>query len=131
MPINKFGHHFLYESIPNKLKATPKTSFDLSSFKSVCILTLRGTPSITTTSFTFENNLYTYKFEISGIIQQVDTSLETALFTLNKGPMLSLQNLIDTTVNKGDVIKIYRDPSKPLSPIFVQFILHCPLVKDE
>lgn len=99
MPINKFGHHFLYESIPHKLTAAATISFDLSSYKSVYNFTLRRSPRTDTTTFTFENNSNTYKFEISGIIQQVDISLDTALFNLNEDNLIPPKKLIGATIN--------------------------------
>lgn len=132
MPINKFGHHFLYESVPHKLTASA-TSLNLSSYRSVCILTLRGTPKSDTLALTFENNANVYKFEMNCIIQQVDTSDDSIHFSLNKNNLISPKSFIGTTINKGDFITIFRDSSQSSSSpiVFVQFILLCPLVVED
>lgn len=133
MPINKFGHHYLYESIPHKLTAAAPaaTSLNLSSYRSVCILTLRGTPQSDSLTLKFENNSNVYKFEINGTIQQVDSSIDSIQFVLNKSDLILPNDLVGTAINKGDFIKVYRDISQPTQPVFIQFLLLCPLIKDE
>lgn len=136
MTVNKFGNYLHYKTEDHRLSmtadvSTVKPSSNLS-FKSVCVVSLRGTSSLDTLKYTLENGKKSYEFKITGKIEHIDVSTDVAKIVLNDGDLVSPNSLIGTTINKGDILQIFENrPIGRSERVYIEFILLCPVIKDE
>lgn len=134
MTVNKFGNYLHYKTESHRLSmavGVPPRQPSIS-FKSVCILSIRGTSNVNTLKYTLENGLQSYEFKITGKIEEVDVSTDLALLSLNGENPIPPKDLIGVTINKGDTLVILENRSIGKSPsVFIQFILLCPIINDE
>lgn len=129
MPLNKFGEYLYYKKHDHRLSA-PVPTEDFSSFKTMCILSLRGRLQENSLFYLLENNTNSYEFQITGLIEHVEVSTNSLEISINSDHPIPYKNLIDRHINKGDVISIVRQANQPpIENVFIEFLLICPLIK--
>lgn len=132
MTVNKFGNYLYVRTEQHRLAEPPiVTKTKGTSYKSICILTLKGIYK-DGPAYLLDNNTNFYEMKITGTVHNMDISSDSILFVINENEAISPKSLIGTTINKGDVIKIYFSGNTPPSKeIYIEFVFFCSLIQNE
>lgn len=133
MPVNKFGSYLDYKTEPNKLKmAVTKQPVSEKNLLYKSTVSLKGTSRPDTLRYVLETGLMYYEFKITGKIEHIEVSTNLVLVSLNTENVVPPTDLIGMTIQKGDTLTIYQNRAIGDSKnVFIQFIILCPLIRDE